>query len=192
MFAPNHHAAMKHAAPVRKELGVRTIFNILGPLTNPAGAPNQLLGVFHPDLVGIQVRVLQRLGSEHVMVVYGMNGMDEISLSGETLVGELKDGEVREYTVHPSDFGLPVYDSRALKVANKEESVERIRQALANDDGPVRDVVLLNAGAALYCAGVAASVGEGVKRAREAVATGAAAAKLAQFVALTQQMKPAG
>jgi anthranilate phosphoribosyltransferase len=177
---------------VRKELGVRTIFNILGPLTNPAGAPNQLLGVFHPDLVGIQVRVLQRLGSEHVMVVYGMNGMDEISLSGETLVGELKDGEVREYTVHPSDFGLPVYDSRALKVANKEESVERIRQALANDDGPVRDVVLLNAGAALYCAGVAASVGEGVKRAREAVATGAAAAKLAQFVALTQQMKPAG
>jgi anthranilate phosphoribosyltransferase len=119
MFAPNHHAAMKHAAPVRKELGVRTIFNILGPLTNPAGAPNQLLGVFHPDLVGIQVRVLQRLGSEHVMVVYGMNGMDEVSLSGETLVGELKDGEVREYVVHPSDFGLPVYDSRVLKVANK-------------------------------------------------------------------------
>jgi anthranilate phosphoribosyltransferase len=191
MFAPNHHAAMKHAAPVRKELGVRTIFNILGPLTNPAGAPNQLLGVFHPDLVGIQVRVLQRLGSEHVMVVYGMNGMDEISLSGETLVGELKGGEVREYTVHPSDFGLPVYDSRALKVANKEESVERIRQALANEDGPVRDVVLLNAGAALYCADVAASVSEGVKRAREAVASGAAAAKLAQFVAVTQQMRPA-
>ncbi|HEX5806748.1 MAG TPA: anthranilate phosphoribosyltransferase, partial [Macromonas sp.] len=116
MFAPNHHGAMKHAAPVRKELGVRTLFNILGPLTNPAGAPNQLLGVFHPDLVGIQVRVLQRLGSEHVMVVYGMNGMDEISLSGETLVGELKDGEVREYVVHPSDFGLPVYDSRVLRV----------------------------------------------------------------------------
>jgi anthranilate phosphoribosyltransferase len=191
MFAPNHHTAMKHAAPVRKELGVRTIFNILGPLTNPAGAPNQLLGVFHPDLVGIQVRVLQRLGSNHVMVVYGMNGMDEISLSGETLVGELKGGEVREYTVHPSDFGLPVYDSRALRVANKEESVERIRQVLANEEGPVRDVVLLNAGAALYCADVAASVGEGVKRAREAVASGAAAAKLAQFVALTQKMKPA-
>jgi anthranilate phosphoribosyltransferase len=191
MFAPNHHAAMKHAAPVRKELGVRTIFNILGPLTNPAGAPNQLLGVFHPDLVGIQVRVLQRLGSNHVMVVYGMNGMDEVSLSGETMVGELKGGEVREYTVHPSDFGLPVYDSRVLKVANKEESVERIRQALANEDGPVRDVVLLNAGAALYCAGVAAHVSEGVKRAREAVASGAAAAKLAQFVALTQSMKPA-
>jgi anthranilate phosphoribosyltransferase len=190
MFAPNHHAAMKHAAPVRKELGVRTIFNILGPLTNPAGAPNQLLGVFHPDLVGIQVRVLQRLGSNHVMVVYGMNGMDEVSLSGETMVGELKGGEVREYTVHPSDFGLPVYDSRVLKVANKEESVARIRQALANEDGPVRDVVLLNAGAALYCAGVATNVSEGVKRAREAVASGAAAVKLAKFVAVTQSMKP--
>jgi anthranilate phosphoribosyltransferase len=189
MFAPNHHAAMKHAAPVRKELGVRTVFNILGPLTNPAGAPNQLLGVFHPDLVGIQVRVLQRLGSEHVMVVYGMNGMDEISLSGETLVGELKDGEVREYTIHPSDFGLPVYDSRVLRVANKEESVQCIERALANEDGPVRDIVLLNAGAALYCAGVAVNVGEGVKRAREAVASGAALAKLSQFVAVTQRLK---
>jgi anthranilate phosphoribosyltransferase len=190
MFAPNHHAAMKHAAPVRKELGVRTFFNILGPLTNPAGAPNQLLGVFHPDLVGIQVRVLQRLGSEHVMVVYGMNGMDEISLSGETLVGELKDGTVREYAVHPSDFGLPVYDSRVLKVANKEESVACINRALANEDGPVRDIVLLNAGAALYCAGVAADVSEGVKRAREAVASGKAVAKLSQFVAFTQRFKP--
>src|SRR5213595_281693 len=141
MFAPNHHASMKHAAPVRKELGVRTIFNILGPLTNPAGAQNQLLGVFHPDLVGIQVRVLQRLGSQHVLVVYGMNGMDEISLSGETLIGELKNGEVRESTVHPSDFGLPVYDTRLLKVANKEESVAAFRRAVVNEDGPVRDVV---------------------------------------------------
>ena len=191
MFAPNHHTAMKHAAPVRKELGVRTIFNILGPLTNPAGAPNQLLGVFHPDLVGIQVRVLQRLGSEHVMVVYGMNGMDEVSLSGETMVGELIGGEVREYTVHPSDFGLPVYDSRVLKVANKEESVQRIHQALSNEDGPIRDIVLLNAGAALYCAGVAASVTEGVKRAREAVASGAAVAKLEHFVRVSNQFRPA-
>jgi anthranilate phosphoribosyltransferase len=191
MFAPNHHSAMKHAAPVRRELGVRTIFNILGPLTNPAGAPNQLLGVFHPDLVGIQVRVLQRLGSEHVMVVYGMNGMDEISLSGETMVGELKDGSVREYTVHPSDFGLPVYDSRVLKVANKEESVACIQRALANEEGPVRDIVLLNAGAALYCAGTAASVTEGVKRAREAVASGQARARLSQFVACTQRLRPA-
>jgi anthranilate phosphoribosyltransferase len=191
MFAPNHHAAMKHAAPVRKELGVRTIFNILGPLTNPAGAPNQLLGVFHPDLVGIQVRVLQRLGSEHVMVVYGMNGMDEISLSGETLVGELKGGEVREYMVHPSDFGLPVYDSRVLRVVNQQESVQCIQRALANEDGPVRDVVLLNAGAGLYCAGVSATVAEGVKRAREAVASGAALAKLSQFVSVTNKFRPA-
>ena len=191
MFAPSHHASMKHAAPVRKELGVRTIFNILGPLTNPASAPNQLLGVFHPDLVGIQVRVLQRLQSDHVMVVYGMNGMDEISLSGETLVGELKNGEVREYVVHPSDFGLPVYDSRALKVADTAESVRCIQRALANEDGPVRDVVLLNAGAALYCAGVAGSVAEGVKHAREVVASGAAAAKLEQFVKVTQRYKPA-
>jgi len=190
MFAPNHHASMKHAAPVRKELGVRTLFNILGPLTNPAGAPNQLMGVFHPDLVGIQVRVLQRLGSEHVMVVYGQNGMDEVSLSGETLVGELKDGEVREYAVHPSDFGLPVYDSRVLRVANREESVACIRRALSDEDGPVRDVVLLNAGAALYCAGVADSVADGVKRARAAVASGAAQAKLAQFVDVTQKLKP--
>ncbi|MBL8360838.1 MAG: anthranilate phosphoribosyltransferase [Rubrivivax sp.] len=191
MFAPNHHTAMKHAAPVRKELGVRTIFNILGPLTNPAGAPNQLLGVFHPDLVGIQVRVLQRLGSEHVMVVYGMNGMDEISLSGETLVGELKGGEVREYVVHPSDFGLPVYDSRVLKVAGTQESVQCIQRALANEDGPVRDIVLLNAGAALYCADVAGSVAEGVRRARDAVASGAALAKLSQFVSVTNKFRPA-
>jgi anthranilate phosphoribosyltransferase len=189
MFAPAHHASMKHAAPVRKELGVRTFFNILGPLTNPAGAPNQLLGVFHPDLVGIQVRVLQRLGSEHVMVVYGMNGMDEVSLSGETLVGELKDGEVKEYVVHPSDFGMPVYDSRVLRVADRDESVQCIQRALADEDGPVRDIVLLNAGAALYCAGVAGSVTEGVKRAREAVASGKAQAKLSQFVAVTNQFK---
>ncbi len=190
MFAPNHHASMKHAAPVRKELGVRTIFNILGPLTNPAGAPNQLMGVFHPDLVGIQVRVLQRLNAEHVMVVYGMNGMDEISLSGETLIGELLNGEVKEYTVHPSDFGLPVYDTRVLKVANKEESVQCIQRALANEDGPVRDIVLLNAAGALYCAGVASSIAEGVKRARDAVASGKALAKLSQFVAVTQKFKP--
>jgi len=147
------------------------------------------MGVFHPDLVGIQVRVLQRLGSEHVMVVHGMNGMDEISLSGETLVGELKDGEVKEYVVHPSDFGLPVYDARVLRVANQQESVQCIQRALANEDGPVRDIVLLNAGAALYCAGTAGSVTEGVKLAREAVASGKAQAKLSQFVAATQQFK---
>jgi anthranilate phosphoribosyltransferase len=188
MFAPNHHASMRHAAPVRRELGVRTIFNILGPLTNPAGAPNQVMGVFHPDLVGIQVRVLQRLGSKHVLVVHGMNGMDELSLSGETMVGELKNGEIREYVVHPADFGLPVYDSRVLRVADKEESVRCIQRALANEDGPVRDIVLLNAGAALYAADVVSSIAEGVRLARETVASGKALAKLSQFVAVTQSL----
>jgi len=191
MFAPSHHPAMKHAAPIRKELGVRTIFNILGPLTNPANAPNQLMGVFHPDLVGIQVRVLQRLGSRHVLVVYGMNGMDEISLSGETMIGELKEGEVREYVVHPSDFGLPVYDTRTMKVADREESIARVRSALANEDGPVRDIVLLNAGAALYAADAAISIAEGVRRAREAVQSGRAAAKVEQFVAVTRRLSGA-
>src|SRR5882724_4321855 len=145
MFAPHHHLSMKHAAPVRKELGVRTLFNILGPLTNPAGALNQLMGVFHKDLVGIQVRVLQRLGSRHVMVVHGHDGLDEISLAGETQIGELKNGEVREYTVHPSDFGMAVHDTQALKVADKAQSVQCIERALANEDGPVRDIALLNA-----------------------------------------------
>jgi len=187
MFAPHHHLSMKHAAPVRKELGVRTLFNILGPLTNPAGALNQLMGVFHKDLVGIQVRVLQRLGSRHVMVVHGHDGLDEISLAGETQIGELKNGEVREYTVHPSDFGMAVHDTQALKVADKAQSVQCIERALANEDGPVRDIALLNAGAALYCAEVAGSIGEGVEKAREAVASGAALAKLKQFVATTKK-----
>lgn len=188
MYAPNHHTAMKYAAPVRKELGVRTIFNILGPLTNPAGAPNQLLGVFHPDLVGIQVRVLQRLGSSHVLVAYGINGMDEISLSGETMIGELKDSDVREYTIHPADFGLPVYDSRVLKVSDAEESKAKVLMALQNADGPVRDIVLLNAAAALYAANIADSIKEGVARAREAVVSGAARQRLEQWVALTQRL----
>jgi anthranilate phosphoribosyltransferase len=125
-----HHSAMKHAAPVRKELGVRTIFNILGPLTNPAGAPNQLLGVFHPDLVGIQVRVLQRLGSKHVLVVYGKDGMDEVSLGAATMVGELKDGEVREYEIHPEDFGLRMMSNRGLKVTDAAESKAMLLEAL--------------------------------------------------------------
>jgi anthranilate phosphoribosyltransferase len=186
MYAPNHHAAMKYAAPVRKELGVRTIFNILGPLTNPAGAPNQLLGVFTPELVGIQVRVLQRLGSRHVLVVHGMNGMDEVSLSGETMVGELKDGTIREYTIHPRDFGLAVADVQALKVSNAAESKERIAQALSGEAGPVRDIVVLNAGAALYAANVAATIAAGVEQARAAIASGAARAKLDQFIACTR------
>ena len=187
MFAPNHHASMKHAAPVRKEMGVRTLFNILGPLTNPAQASHQLMGVFHADLVGIQVRVLQRLGSERVMVVHGRDGLDEISLAGETLVGELKDGEITEYTLHPGDFGMAVCDEEALKVSDKTGSVACIQRALGDEAGPVRDIVLLNAGAALYCARVVTSVQDGVRLARETVAAGKARTKLAEFVAATRQ-----
>jgi anthranilate phosphoribosyltransferase len=188
MFAPNHHAAMKHAAPVRKELGVRTIFNILGPLTNPAGAPNQLLGVFHPDLVGIQVRVLERLGSKHVLVVWGKDGMDEVSLGAATMVGELKDGEVREYEIHPEDFGLSMKSNRGLKVADAMESKTMVLEALDNIEGTPREIVLLNAGTALYAANVADSIKDGIDRSREAVASGAAKRKLAQFVEATQKL----
>src|SRR6476661_5045407 len=163
MFAPNHHSAMKHAAPVRKELGVRTIFNILGPLTNPAGAPNQLLGVFHPDLVGIQVRVLQRLGSKHVLVVYGKDGMDEVSLGAATMVGELKDGEVREYEIHPEDFGLRMISNRGLKVVDAQESKTMLLEALNNIEGTPREIVVLNAGVALYAAGVATDIEDGIR-----------------------------
>ncbi len=186
MFAPNHHAAMKHAAPVRKELGVRTIFNILGPLTNPAGAPNIMMGVFHPDLVGIQARVLQRLGAKHALVVWARDNMDEVSLGAATMVGELVDGEVREYDIHPEDFGLQMTSSRQLKVANAAESVQKIHEALDNKTGPARDIVILNAGTALYTAGVASGIADGIARAREAVASGAARAKLEQFAKFTQ------
>ncbi len=186
MFAPNHHAAMKHAAPVRRELGVRTIFNILGPLTNPAGAPNIMMGVFHPDLVGIQARVLQRLGARHALVVWARDNMDEVSLGAATMVGELVDGEVREYEIHPEDFGLQMSASRNLKVADSGESILKIREALDNVPGPARDIVILNAGTALYAAGVAASIADGVNRAREAIASGAARAKLEQFAKFTQ------
>lgn len=186
MFAPNHHPAMKNVAPVRKELGVRTIFNILGPLTNPAGAPNILMGVFHPDLVGIQVRALQRLGAEHALVVYGRDGMDEVSLGAATLVGELKDGEIREYEIHPEDFGMAMASNRALRVETPEESVAMLRGVLQGQPGAARDIVLLNAGAALYAANVASSIGEGIAHAREALDSGAAQAKLSQFIAFTQ------
>ena len=188
MFAPSHHSAMKHAAPVRKELGVRTLFNILGPLTNPAGAPNQLLGVFHPDLVGILVRVLQRLGSRHVLVVHGLDGLDEISLCGETMIGELRDGQILEYTVHPSEFGLRCCTLRELQVASPAESAARMREALDDVDGPARDVVMLNAGGALYAAGVAASLAEGIELARAALADGSARARLEAFVAYTKAL----
>ncbi|WP_341686448.1 anthranilate phosphoribosyltransferase [Limnohabitans sp.] len=186
MFAPNHHPAMKNVAPMRKELGVRTMFNILGPLTNPAGAPNILMGVFHPDLVGIQVRALQRLGAEHAVVVYGRDGMDEISLGASTLVGELKDGEIREHEIHPEDFGMTMASNRALRVETPEQSMAMLRGVLDNVAGAPRDIVVLNAGAALYAANVASSIAEGIERAREALASGAAKAKLAQFAAFTQ------
>jgi anthranilate phosphoribosyltransferase len=185
MFAPSHHGAMKHAAPVRKELGVRTIFNILGPLTNPAGAANQLVGVFHPDLVGIHVRVLQRLGSRRAIVVYGKDGMDEVSLGAATMVGELKDGEVSEYEIHPEDFGLHMKSNRGLKVGDARESKEMVLEALRGIEGTPREIVVLNAGAALYAAGVAQSIGDGIERARAAIASGAALRKLEAFVAAT-------
>ncbi|HAT33643.1 MAG TPA: anthranilate phosphoribosyltransferase [Janthinobacterium sp.] len=188
MFAPNHHAAMKHAAPVRRELGVRTIFNILGPLTNPAGAPNILMGVFHADLVGIQVRVLQRLGAQHAVVVWGRDNMDEVSLGAGTLVGELVNGEIREYEIHPEDFGLQMIASRNLKVAGAAESKEKILEALSGAPGPAYDIVALNAGTALYAAGVAASIEDGLAKARAVILSGAATARLAQFVQVTQQL----
>lgn len=187
MFAPNHHPAMKNVAPVRKELGVRTIFNILGPLTNPASAPNILMGVFHPDLVGIQVRALQRLGAEHALVVYGGDGMDEVSLGAATMVGELKNGEITEYDIHPEDFGFTMAGNRALKVDTPEQSKAMVLSVLDNQPGAARDIVLLNTGAALYAANVAPSIAEGISLARAALASGAAKAKLAQYVAASQQ-----
>lgn len=186
MFAPNHHSAMKHAAPVRKELGVRTLFNILGPLTNPANAGTQLLGVFHPDLVGILVRVLQRLGSHRALVVHGVDGLDEVSLAGPTMVGELKDGDIREYQIKPEDFGIQPAPISALQVASPAESITRMKLVLANEQGPSLDIVLLNAGAALYAAGHAESIASGIEQAREAIASGAALKKLNEFVACTQ------
>jgi anthranilate phosphoribosyltransferase len=188
MFAPNHHPAMKVVAPVRKELGVRTLFNILGPLTNPAGAPNCLMGVFHPDLVGIQVRALQQLGAHHALVVWGRDGMDEISLGAATMVGELRHGEIREYAIEPEDFGLVMASSRNLRVDNVAESKAMLIEALDNTPGIARDIVLLNAGAALYAADVSDSIRDGVARARAVVKSGAALAKMEEFVGITRQL----
>jgi len=191
MFAPNHHPAMKVVAPVRKEMGVRTLFNILGPLTNPAGAPNILMGVFHPDLVGIQVRVLQALGAKHALVVWGRDGMDEISLGAATLVGELRDGEVREYEVEPEDFGLAMASSRNLRVENAEESRAMLLEALEGRRGVPHDIVCLNAGAALYAANVVDSIAAGIDLARSTIASGAARAKMDAFVATTRRLAEA-
>ncbi|GAB6195053.1 anthranilate phosphoribosyltransferase [Lysobacter xanthus] len=188
MFAPLHHPAMKVVAPVRREMGVRTLFNILGPLTNPAGAPNILMGVFHPDLVGIQVRVLQELGAERAMVVWGRDGMDELSLGAGTLVGELRDGVVREYEVHPEDFGIAMAASRNLKVADAAESRAMLMAALDDEPGLPREIVALNAGAALYVAGRAESIADGIALARRAIASRAAREKLDAFVATTREL----
>ncbi len=188
MFAPNHHSAMKHVAPVRREMGIRTIFNILGPLTNPAAAPNTLMGVFHPDLVGIQVRVMQRLGAERVLVVHGKDNLDEISLGAATMVGELKDGEIREYEIHPEDFGLQMQSLRNLRVENAAESRAVMLAALENEPGTAREIVCFNAGAALYVANVAESIGDGIAKAREAIASGAARARVDAFVQATQAL----
>ena len=192
MFAPIHHPAMKNVAPVRREMGIRTIFNILGPLTNPAGAPNILMGVFHPDLVGIQVRVLQRLGARRALVVWGRDGMDEVTLGGSTLVGELIDGVVREYDVHPEDFGLSMASSRNLQVRHADESRAMVEQALDNVEGLPRDIVALNSGTALFAAGRVATIAEGVALARETLASGAARGKLEQFVATTRRLAGKG
>jgi anthranilate phosphoribosyltransferase len=188
MFAPNHHPAMKNVAPIRKELGVRTIFNILGPLTNPADAPNILMGVFHPDLVGIQVRALQRLGADHAVVVYGRDGMDEVSLGAATMVGELKNGEIIEYEIHPEDFGMAMASNRALKVETPEQSKAMLLGVLDNQPGAPRDIAILNAGVALYAANVAPTMKDGIARARAAVESGAANARLEQLVALSKSL----
>ena len=188
MFAQAHHTAMKHIAGVRKELGVRTMFNILGPLTNPANAGNQLMGVFHPDLVGIQVRVLQLLGSKHVMILHGRDGMDEASLGAATMVGELKDGEVREYEIHPEDFGLPMVSNRGIRVSSREESRDRVLEALNNETGTARDIVAFNAGLAIYVGNKANTIKQGIDMAFEHIASGQARAKLDAFVSLTRKL----
>ena len=186
MFAPNHHSAMKHAAPVRRELGVKTIFNILGPLTNPAGAKQQVMGVFHPDLVGIQARVLQRLGSRRVMIVHGLEGLDELSISGPTAVAELKDGQGREYMVAPADVGLKAQNNAAIRVDGVEQARDMLLGALENQPGAARDIVALNAGASIYVAGLAPTLADGVRKALAVIASGAARQKLDQFVAFTK------
>jgi len=188
MFAPNHHPAMKNVAPVRREMGIKTIFNLLGPLTNPASAPNILMGVFHQDLVGIQVRALERLGAEHAVVVYGRDGMDEVSLGASTLVGELRDGVIREYEIHPEDFGMTMASNRSLKVENAEASRAMLLGVLTNDPGAARDIVALNAGVALYAANVAASMQDGVALAYAAIESGAAKAKLDALVELSAKL----
>lgn len=186
MFAPNHHAAMKYAAPVRRELGVRTLFNLLGPLTNPAGASRQIMGVFHRDLVPLLAETLQRLGSEHVMVVHSADEMDEISFSAETYVAELKDGHISEYTLHPSQFGMALHDLNSIRVEHAQQSADLLLQVLSGEHGPARDIVVLNAGAAIYVSGLAHDLADGLVRAANAIDNGAAMDKLALLKTLSQ------
>jgi anthranilate phosphoribosyltransferase len=186
MFAPNHHPAMKNVVPIRRELGVRTIFNILGPLTNPANAKHILMGVFNAELVGIQTRVLQSLGMTHAMVVFGRDGLDEISLEGPTLIGELKNGLVSEYEIHPRDFGLSTAPTSSFQVANAEESKQIVLRVLGGEAGPASDIVCLNAGATLYVADLVPDIAAGIAMAKAAITSGAAHNTLNQFIAATQ------
>ena len=187
MFAPLHHSAMKHAIGPRREMGVRTIFNVLGPLTNPAGAPNQVLGVFDKALLEPLAEVLSRLGSQHVMVVHGEDGMDEISISAPTHVAELKDSAISSYTLTPEQFGMSSSPVEAIKVSGIDGSLQMMSDVLANVDGPARDIVALNAGAAIYACGLAAEMDEGVQRALDVIASGEAAERLQQLVKVTNQ-----
>ncbi len=188
MFAPAHHGAMRHAIGPRREMGVRTIFNILGPLTNPAGAPNQVLGVFNQELLEPLAQVLQRLGSRHVLVVHARDGLDEISIGDKTEVAELRDGQIHRFSVRPEDFGLIRAPISQLRVHNAADSLLTIRGVLEDRAGPARDIVILNAGAAVYVAGVAASLEEGVRLADAAIASGEARRRLDRLVILTQSL----
>jgi len=188
MFAPNHHSAMKYAAPVRRELGVRTMFNLLGPMTNPAGAKRQVMGVFHRDLVPLLAQTLQKLGSEHVMVVHSADEMDEISFSADTYVAELKDGKVTEYTLNPAQFGIPLHDINSIRVESAQHSSEIILGLLSGEKGPARDIVLLNAGAAIYVAGLAETLVQGISLAAASIDNGLAMQKLNALITMSNSV----
>ncbi|MBL0012116.1 MAG: anthranilate phosphoribosyltransferase [Nitrosomonas sp.] len=187
MFAPNYHTAMKHAAPVRRELGIKTLFNILGPLTNPASAKRQVLGVFNEDLVETLAHVLQLLGSEHVLVVHGKDGLDEITITGETNIGELKNGKVAIYTIRPEDFNLKTSSIETIRVTDSEHAKTMLLSVLENVAGPARDIVLMNAGAAIYVSGIVDTLEQGIKTAHQAIESGAALKKLHELVEFTNK-----
>lgn len=188
MFAPGHHSAMKHAIGPRKEMGVRTVFNVLGPLTNPAGVPNLLLGVFSDELLEPMAEVLQRLGARHVVVVNSRDGLDEISIGDKTEIAELKDGAIRRFSIQPEDFGVTRQSIEAIRVADAQESLAMMRSVLEDHAGPARDIVQLNAGSAIYVAGLADSLAAGIERADEVISSGEALKRLERLVVLTQGM----